>query len=268
MTGDIDNMDARFMAKLRNSQRKIISMESEVLQKREAVAHTRKLQQAQRDASKCSRKLGTWKQGFNFIAAPEKDLRRSDRTFPVRNYSLMDSAVWYSDEMRMWFDKYAVGDLPPPDADMLGSGYMKLKSIERSVEPQRMLSPEDSGRFDSPGKRLNISHRCLSPRSHWSDAAGLLEENRLHDAKLRASLPPPKPSVWGHEHVRGVTSPPWKERPPQEAPSYVPVENLWQRESYMKKGGGLETYKGGRAEAIARGASMRRGNGIFSVPVA
>ncbi|CAM9762187.1 unnamed protein product, partial [Discosporangium mesarthrocarpum] len=65
--------------------------------------------------------------------------------------------------------------------------------------------------------------------------------------------------------IQGYRLPPWKERPPQEAPSYKSPDILMARDNYMQAslllgGGGLENYHVLQAQIQERRMAMHAGS--------
>lgn len=71
---------------------------------------------------------------------------------------------------------------------------------------------------------------------HFADFEGNLGVQRARTAVLASRLTPPKGWGAGHTHVSGFRSPPWKERPPQEAPRYKCPNLLRERDLFIQVG--------------------------------
>ncbi|CAM9871960.1 unnamed protein product [Ectocarpus sp. 13 AM-2016] len=268
---------SRFQRRMKCKKNNILSLETRVLEKREQVQKTARRLVKEKQDFLSDNFVRTWRTGFNALKASEKDNRMSDKQLPVRSYSLVDNEVWRMAEIRRWFDSHsspqAVDGFNP-----VASGYTISSDKSEALPPllriQRVPTPKWAATEDrkvieeSRDKREQAMRLRELQDRHFSDFEGNLDVQRARTAVLASRLKPPK--GWGphHTHVAGFRTPPWKERPPQEAPRYKSPQVFRDRDIFLQAGGGLETYNADRKETRRRAAAMTAGSDIWHASAA
>ena len=110
------------------------------------------------------------------------------------------------------------------------------------MRTHRLLIPEWASAEDKKMLRESEEKRDITKSLsalqdvHFADFEGNLGVQRERTAVLASRLKPPKGWGAGHTHVAGFRSPPWKERPPQEAPRYKCPKFLQERDLFIQVG--------------------------------
>ncbi|CBJ30564.1 hypothetical protein Esi_0200_0005 [Ectocarpus siliculosus] len=228
---------------MRRKKSNILSLEARVLEKREQVQKTARRLAREKQDFLSGNFVRTWRTGFNALKASEQDNRMSDKQLPVRSHSLVDNEVWQMAEIRRWFDSHsspqAIDGFNP-----LASGYTMSSDKNGALPPllriQRVPTPKWAAAEDrkiiekSRDKREQAMRFSELQDRHFADFEGNLDVQRARTAVLASRLKPPK--GWGphHTHVAGFRTPPWKERPPQEAPRYKPPQVFRDRDIFLQ----------------------------------
>ncbi|CAM9566153.1 unnamed protein product [Choristocarpus tenellus] len=257
------------MRKIHQKQRHILELEGCVLERRNKVRMTSEKQEQQKWAMHSSNKLTGWCNGFNCIKVPDSRDRPSDRQFPVRHYSLFDNEVWSRDQMRQWYDIYSTPQ-KKENFNSLAVGYVALPKqndnyplpLEKQTSGPQLAKVSNQAKAKSK-QEYDIHWRTLASRP-FMDFEGNLKIGQARDAMFALQFSTPKGWGCGHNHVAGLRLPPWKEHPPQEAPTYKSPELLKARDTYLQEGGGLEKYKVVQAQTYQRKVAMQEGSGLFS----
>ncbi|CAM9289719.1 unnamed protein product [Scytosiphon promiscuus] len=266
---------SEFQRRMKRKADRILALEARVLEKREEVHRTARRQVKEKRAFLSGNFLKTWRAGINALKESERSNRMSDKELPIRSYSLVDKDVWRMSEIRGWFDSRS-SPQPVEGFDPLASGYTistdkgdealpPLMRTQRIPTPKWAVTEDAKVARESQRKKEETARLNELQDRQFLDFEGNLGVQRARTAVLASRLKPPK--GWGsqHTHVTGFRTPPWKERPPQEAPRYQPPQVFRDRDLFIQAGGGLETYSASREQTKRRTAAMRAGCGIFHV---
>ncbi|CAM9967614.1 unnamed protein product [Pylaiella littoralis] len=264
---------SRFQRRMKRKVSNILALEARVLVKREEVQATARRQVREKQDFLSGNFVKTWRTGFNALKTSEEGNRMSDKEIPVRSYSLVDNEIWRMAEIRRWFDSHS-SPQPVDGLEALASGYMSSKNedLPPLLRIQRVPTPkwavaEDQKALEELQRKHEVAMSLEKLHDkHFSNFEGNLDVQRARTAILASRLKPPK--GWGghHTHVSGFRTPPWKERPPQEAPRYKCPEELRERDIFIQAGGGLENFNAKRQETRRRATAMKTGSGIFGGP--
>eukprot|EP00904_Undaria_pinnatifida_P002069 jgi/Undpi1/11863/HiC_scaffold_4.g01562.m1 len=241
---------SRFGRRMKRKAERILSLEASVLEKKEEVDRAARRQVLDKQHFLSGNCLKSWRTGFNFLKASDKRNRPCDQQLPARSYSVVDNEVWQMTEMRRWFDSHS-SPQAPEGFNPLTSGYTVAKNgkLPPLMRTQRVPTPawavaEDINKMAASHQKRDEAESLRELQDlHFSDFEGNLGIQRARAGVLVSRMKPPK--GWGpqHTHVTGFRSPPWKERPPQEASRYKSPETLRDRDLFIQPTAHFELHR-------------------------
>lgn len=213
-----------FSRTLERKRREIVAQSSRVLETRHSIDKLRERQVEAKDAWMNAQKFHKWKRAFDTVKLPDKSKRPPDKTMPVRAYTLIDNDVWQEEGLRGWFQTYAPEHRPRFDGT-LPPGYMQATSYLQSAGPRRAAASAQAA--PAPAAQA-----ALPRDKHWMDFQGNVDMQRTTSTQRLERGLAQRPMLAPEQgHVDGFRRAPWKSRPGEEMPGYIPREELKRREA-------------------------------------